>query len=447
MPGAASARAHEALERLARLHPKLIDLGLGRSLELLEKLGQPQHHLPPVIHLAGTNGKGSTLSFLRAMLEAEGKSIHAYTSPHLVRFHERIRLAGTLIDDQRLADLLEEVETVNGDEPMTFFEVTTAAAMLAFTRVEADYTLLETGLGGRMDSTNVVDQPLATVITPIARDHEHFLGNTLTAIAREKAGIMRAGVPVFCARQPHAEAMEELASQAEKIGANLLLSGRDFMISRDDRGVTVQRGGREILIPRTGLNGPHQGDNAGLAAAVLMEVAPAISDAAIIRGAEAAYWPARVQHLTEGRLVEIANTGNPDARNPGAGTPIWLDGAHNAHGAEALARSLDGMGKAPWVIVCGALNTRPPEEFLKPLSPLLCHAVTLAIPGNEASLSAQTMADAARANGLTAETATDILDAVEKAAATAERHGGGIIISGSLYLGGYALDANGTLPV
>ena len=289
MPGTASARAHEALERLARLHPKLIDLGLGRSLELLEKLGQPQHHLPPVIHLAGTNGKGSTLSFLRAMLEAEGKSIHAYTSPHLVRFHERIRLAGTLIDDQRLADLLEEVETVNGDEPMTFFEVTTTAAMLAFTRVEADYTLLETGLGGRMDSTNVVDQPLATVITRIARDHEHFLGNTLTAIAREKAGIMRAGVPVFCARQPHAEAMEELVSQAEKIGANLLLSGRDFMISRDDRGVTVQRGGREILIPRTGLNGPHQGDNAGLAAAVLMEVAPNISDAAIIRGAEAAY--------------------------------------------------------------------------------------------------------------------------------------------------------------
>ena len=429
-------RARNALDRLAKLHPKLIDLGLGRSLELLDKLGNPQHRMPPAIHLAGTNGKGSTLALMRAMLEAGGHAVHAYTSPHLVRFHERIRLAGKLIDDSGLADLLEEVEAVNGDEPVTFFEVTTAAAMLAFARHKADYTLLETGLGGRLDSTNVVQTPIATVVTPIAHDHERFLGDTLEAITREKAGIMRAGIPCFCAAQPSAASTVVLEEESLRLGAPLHLAGRDFTIETHGDGIRVGFQGRDVEIPRIGLMGRHQAENAGLAAAVLMAVAPRLDGTAIATGAKQARWPGRVQRLPEGKLTSIA----------GGGTRIWLDGAHNAHGAAALARCLGDIGGGSWVVVAGALDTRPPEDFLKPLAPLAAHAVTLAIPGSEASLDAKRMADAAEGVGIKAETATDIRDAVEKAAAIAGRDGANILISGSLYLAGHALEVNGTLP-
>ena len=434
MTADAALRAGEALERLAGLHPKLIDLGLDRSLALLDRLGNPHHSMPPAIHLAGTNGKGSTLAFLRAMLEAGGKKVHAYTSPHLVRFHERIRLAGRLVDDAQLADLLEEVETLNGDEPATFFEVTTAAAMLAFARHEADYTLLETGLGGRLDSTNVVGRPLATVITPIARDHERFLGDTLEAIAREKAGIMRAGVACFSAGQPSAEALATLEEESQRLAAPLRLAGRDFTIEHQDGGIRVDSKGRGILLPRIGLSGRHQAENAGLAAAVLMETAPGLDDRAIIDGAAGADWPGRVQRLPDGELTAVA----------GKDVEVWLDGAHNAHGAAALARSIKGMG--PWVMIAGALNTRPPGDFLGPLAPLVVHAVTLAIPGNAASLNARQMADAAKDSGIPSETAANIMDAMEKAATVAGREAANILISGSLYLGGHALEANGTLP-
>ena len=429
-------RARNALDRLAKLHPKLIDLGLGRSLALLGKLGNPQHRMPPVIHLAGTNGKGSALAFMRAMLEAGGHAVHAYTSPHLVRFHERIRLAGELIDDAGLADLLEEVEAVNGDEPVTFFEVTTAAAMLAFARHKADYTLLETGLGGRLDSTNVVQTPIATVVTPIAHDHERFLGDTLQAITKEKAGIMRAGIPCFSAAQPSAESTEVLEEEGRRLGAPLLLAGRDFTIEAHGDGIRVAFQKREIDIPRIGLMGRHQGENAGLAAAALMAAAPDLDDTAIAAGAENARWPGRVQRLPEGELATIE----------GGAAEIWLDGAHNAHGAAALARSIRDIGNGAWVVVAGALETRPPEDFLAPLAPLARHAITLAIPGSDASLDARRMADAAEGVGMKAETATDIRDAVGKAADIARRDGANILISGSLYLAGHALEINGTLP-
>ena len=432
----AALRAQNALRRLADLHPKLIDLGLERSLSLLEKLGGPQQQMPPAIHLAGTNGKGSTLAFLRAMLEAGGKAVHAYVSPHLVRFHERIRLAGRLIGDSELADLLEEVERVNGDEPVTFFEVTTAAAMLAFARHPADFTLLETGLGGRLDSTNVVAEPLATVITPIAHDHERFLGDSIEAIAGEKAGIMRKGVPCLSAEQPSAEALATLRESSQRIGAPLLVAGEDFTIEAGDSGVRVDYEGRSIDMPRVGLMGRHQAENAGLAAAVLMAVAPGLDDRAIAAGAAEADWPGRIQRLEKGKLAALA----------GDGVEIWLDGAHNAHGSAALARTLKDMGGGPWVLVAGALNTRPPEDFLKPLRPHVAHAVALAIPGNDASLDARQMADAAGAVGMPSEPATDIGDALGKALAVAKREGANIVISGSLYLAGHVLEANGTPP-
>ena len=432
----AALRAADALRRLADLHPKLIDLGLERSLSLLEKLGEPHHRMPPAIHLAGTNGKGSTLAFLRAMLEAGGKAVHAYVSPHLVRFHERVRLAGRLIGDSELADLLEEVERVNGDEPVTFFEVTTAAAMLAFARHPADFTLLETGLGGRLDSTNVIAEPLATVITPIAHDHERFLGDSIEAIAGEKAGIMRKGVPCLSAEQPSAEALATLRENSQRIGAPLLVAGEDFGLEASDRGVHVDYEGRSINLARIGLMGRHQAENAGLAAAVLMAVAPGIPDRALEAGAAAADWPGRIQRLEKGKLAAI----------PGDGREIWLDGAHNAHGSAALARTLKDMGGGPWVLVAGALNTRPPEDFLKPLGPHVIHAVTLAIPGSDASLDAGQMAEAAEAIGMQSEPASDIEDALGKAAAVAGREGANIVISGSLYLAGHVLEANGTPP-
>ena len=429
------ARAEAALDRLADLHPKLIDLGLDRSYALLERLGNPHLLMPPAIHLAGTNGKGSTLAFLRAMAEAGGMVTHSYTSPHLVRFHERIRLAGTLIDDAGLADLLEEVEACNGDDPVTFFEVTTAAAMLNFARVNADLTLLETGLGGRLDSTNVLPDHLAAVITPIARDHEHFLGGTLTAIAREKAGIMRQGRPVLTAAQDP-EVMAVLEAEAERIGATLLREGIAFTISPQQSGLSVTCNGRTAVLPEPGLIGDHQKQNAGLAAATLMLVCPDLDDTALARGAAAAAWPGRVQHLSHGRLSDML----PE------GMPLWLDGAHNAHGAAALCRSLSQISDKPWVLVCGALNTRPPAEFLKPLAAHVNHAVALTIPDQPAALSASEMVAATDDTGLSAETATGIFDAIEKAATRAERNGGGIIIAGSLYLAGHVLAENGTLP-
>ena len=429
------ARAEAALERLAELHPKLIDLGLDRSYALLKRLGNPHLSMPPAIHLAGTNGKGSTLAFLRAMAEAGEMAAHCYTSPHLVRFHERIRLAGTLIDDAGLANLLEEVETCNGDDPVTFFEVTTAAAMLAFARENADLTLLETGLGGRLDSTNVLPDILAAVITPIARDHEHFLGGTLTDIAREKAGIMRQGRPVLTAAQDP-EVMAVLEAEAERTGATLLREGAEFTISTHQTGVSVTCNGRTAALPEPGLIGDHQKQNAGLAAATLMLVRPDLDDTALSRGAAAATWPGRVQHLGHGRLKDML----PD------GMPLWLDGAHNAHGAAALCRSLNQISAKPWVLVCGALNTRPPAEFLKPLAAHVNHAVALTIPDQSAALNAGEMVTAAHDTGIGAETATGIIDAMEKAATRAERNGGGIIISGSLYLAGHVLAENGTLP-
>ena len=423
----AAARADAALKRLEKLHPKLIDLGLERTLSLLELLGNPHHQLPPTIHLAGTNGKGSVLAFLKAMLEAEGLKVHAYTSPHLISFNERICLAGKVIDNGALATLLEEVEEINGKAQATFFEITTAAAMLAFSRSHADILLLETGLGGRVDSTNVIAKPLASVITPIAFDHERFLGKSLTAIAKEKAGIMRTATPVFSAKQQD-EVASLLIKRAEKIGTSLHLAERDFEITHHQNGIRVSN----ITIPKIGLLGAHQGENAGLAAVVLKAVMPQISDGAIIQGAERVKWFGRMQEVHQGALKELVGASR-----------LFVDGTHNAHGAKALAETLTSIGDTSWVLVGGALNTRSPIELLKPLEPKLCHAITLAIPNTEASLSAEDMRKAAEEVGVAkSETATDIFDALKKASMIAKSTNSNIIISGSLYLAGHALANN-----
>ena len=415
---------------MAELHPKLIDLGLDRSLNLLDRLGNPQDQLPPVIHLAGTNGKGSTAAFVMAMAQTAGLSCHSYSSPHLCRFHERIRLADRLITDAQLADLLDEVEQANAGQPITFFEITTAAAMLAFSRQPADLLILETGLGGRLDSTNVVARPRACIITPIARDHEHFLGSDLAGIAVQKAGIMRAGVPVISAAQP-AAAASALQQQAETIGAELILGGRDWQHQQlADGRVVVTEGGRKLDLPAPSLAGPHQADNAALAALALTYSQLLDNPERGFAGISRAQWPGRVQDLSGGKLAEKLDS-----------QPLWLDGAHNAHGAAALAASLIGKYQQKWTLIYGALNNRPAAEFLEQLKPLAGHVITLAIPEQPNAHTAEDLVAAARAAGLTAESAADL-----PAALQAARGRGPVLMCGSLYLVGYILAANETLP-
>jgi len=431
-----SKRAAAALNRLAALHPKLIDLGLDRTRDLLARLGNPHHRLPPVIHVAGTNGKGSVIALMRAMAEAAGLRVHVYVSPHLCRFNERIRLAGRLISDGALADLLEEVETANGDTPVTFFEVTTAAAFLAFSRTEADLLLLETGLGGALDSTNVLDHPAATVITPVARDHEHFLGSDLAGIAGQKAGIMRPGTPCLAAAQDMA-AKTALANHASSIGATLRFMGDDIAWSRnDDGGVTVALDNGAVTLPAPALRGPHQQANAALAVAALRTAMPDVSQTALARGAAQAVWPGRLHQLADGMLTSLLPH------------PVWIDGAHNAHGAAALAAALAGLSDGKWHFICGALDTRPAAEFLRQIAPLAASVQCVTIPDQPASLSAEMLAAETKSVFAAARAASSVAVALQAIGDGQDSGGpdGPVMICGSLYLAGHVLAENGTLP-
>ncbi|OYD86342.1 bifunctional folylpolyglutamate synthase/dihydrofolate synthase [Azospirillum brasilense] len=425
--------ADPVLDRLKGLHPKVIDLSLDRVHRLLAALDHPERRLPPVVHVAGTNGKGSTLAFLRAMLEAAGLRVHVYTSPHLVRFHERIRLAGTLIDDDRLATLLEECEAANGGGPITFFEVTTVAALLAFAREPADVVLLETGLGGRLDATNVVDRPAVTAITRISYDHRQFLGDTLEAIAGEKAGIFKAGVPAVIFPQPAEEAARTLAVRAEGIGAPV----HDWSVTPTDGGFRFESARRRIDLPLPGLAGSHQIVNAGVALACLDHLPVQVDDAAVRRGLAAVDWPARLQRLTRGPLADALP----------AGWGLWLDGGHNDSAGEVLAvqaaRWAEEEPERPLLLVYGMLASKEPREFLGPLAPFVTAARTVAIPGEEASLTAEDTAAASRSCGIAdSAAAADVASALESLKG---RVGGParVLICGSLYLAGTVLAENG----
>ena len=419
-----------ALDRLAQLHPKLIDLGLDRSFAILEKLGNPHHALPPTIHLAGTNGKGSTAAFLSALAQADNKKTHVYASPHLVRFHERIRLANNLISDNALLALLEEVEAANDGADITFFEVTTAAAMLAFSRVPADLLILETGLGGKLDSTNVLDRPAATIITPIARDHEHFLGSDLAGIARQKAGIMRKDVPCIIARQSP-EVAATLREEAANIGALLYEAGVDFdWKAKADGGFTLAIGTARYDLPAPALVGPHQIDNAALAAAALIISRQITPSEAAFEGLTKAVWPGRVQNISAGKLADIGQIDR-----------LILDGAHNAHGAQALKNSLEQLSNQKWAVIFGALNTRPAAEFLTVIRPVCAKLVCLTIPDQTAALSGETLAEEARGLGIEAAYARSLTDALEQVKGAQQ-----VVICGSLYLAGHVLAQNETLP-
>jgi len=424
-------RPHDAaLERLRALHPKKIDLSLGRMRRLCAELGDPQRKLPPVVHVAGTNGKGSTIAYLRAIGEAAGLRVHVFTSPHLVRFAERIRLAGTLISDEHLAAVLERVEEANAGEPITFFEITTAAAFQAFSEVEADLCLLEVGLGGALDATNVIERPAVSVICPVDYDHREFLGDSLEGIAGEKAGIIKPGSHVVVARQPEA-AMAVIESRATALGAQMQVMGTDFDAWSEAGRLVVQTQERLLDLPLPSLSGPHQIDNAGLAAVAALTLREArIDDTAIANGVSSAVWPARFQLLTKGPLGEMAQA---------AGADLWLDGGHNPHAGDAVARTLAGMEAKdgrPVVLIVGMLANKDTEGFLRAFADL--KPTVIAIPFEaEAASPPERIFEAARALGLAAETAPSLETATARALQTVgPPH---VLICGSLYLAGEVL--------
>lgn len=413
------------LERMMALHPRIIDLTLDRMWRLLEALGNPQNDLPPVIHIAGTNGKGSTQAMIRAGLEAAGKTVHAYTSPHLARFHERIRVAGELISEADLAAVLDECQAANGGEEITYFEITTCAAILAFSRVPADYTLLEVGLGGRLDATNVVD-PVLTVITPVSVDHQQYLGDTLAEIAGEKAGIIKRLVPCVVGPQEEA-ALEVIEDRAAKLGAPLLAHGQQWHVG-PEAGRMVYQDERGLLdLPRPNLPGDHQIMNAGAALAALRQLGIDVEacEAAVTQ----AQWPARMQRLSDGPLARMAPEGE-----------LWLDGGHNPAAGEALAATLAALPKRPTHLICGMLNTKDIAGYLRPLAAEAASLTAVSIPGEAATLPAEATAKVARDVGIEAGEAENVTAAL-KAIIARDPHAR-VLICGSLYLAGSVLREN-----
>ena len=422
----------------------MIDLSLGRIERLLARLGHPERALPPVVHVAGTNGKGSVIAYLAAMLQAGERTVHAYTSPHLVRFHERIALSGRPIAEDRLSALLSECEDANGGEAITFFEITTAAAMLAYSRTPADVLLLETGLGGRLDATNVIDAPRLSVITPVSIDHVHYLGDDLAGIAAEKAGILKPGVPVVVGPQPPI-ALEVIRNRAKSVGAPIYVFGDGWSFEERDEGLQYRDDGGALTLPRPRLLGGHQLENAAIAVAAARRLgALGPDEAAIRRGVLEARWPGRLQQLVRGPLADLAAGVDRDGGGGGGGGhgwEIWLDGGHNEAAGHALAAMAEQWRDRPLYLIYGMLNTKSARDFLRPLGARAASLHAVAIPGVEASLSAEEAAAEAGAAGFAAETAESVETALGAILESATGPGR-VLICGSLYLSGHVLADN-----
>ncbi len=435
----------QLLADLKLLHPKLIDLSLGRIERLLAKLGNPHERLPPVVHIAGTNGKGSVTAYLKAMSEAAGLKVHVYTSPHLVRFHERIVLARSSgvarpIGEADLVDVLERTQAVNSGDDITQFEITTAAAFLAFAEHAADILLLEVGLGGRLDATNVVRQPALTIITPVSVDHTDKLGNTLPRIAAEKAGILKNGVTCVVSQQED-DALEVIRGEAARVGAPLVAWGTDFDAYEQRGRLVVQKEDHLLDLPLPSLIGRHQVVNAGTAVAAALELQPfAIGERAIERGLAAATWPARMQRLDAGPLPSLLRPGSE----------LWLDGGHNPSAGRSLAQTLADLEERapkPLYLIAGMMGLKDAEGFLAPFRGLARHVVTVPIPGaHEAPYPPEALAEAARRVSLDAEEAESVEAALKRIEAL-EPGAKRILITGSLYLAGHVLALqDGVLP-
>ncbi|MGD1870452.1 MAG: bifunctional folylpolyglutamate synthase/dihydrofolate synthase [Neomegalonema sp.] len=429
-------RSDESLERLLSLHPKVIDLSLERLERLLAAIDHPEKMLPPVVHVAGTNAQGSVCAFLRAGLSHGGARAHAYSSPHLARFHERIRLAGALIEEDALSDLLAECERANGDAPITFFEITTAAALLAFSRVEAEWLVLEVGLGGRLDATNVIDAPAATVITPVSLDHQQFLGDTIEEIAVEKAGILKAGVPCVVGAQEDA-ALDVIHRTAARVGAPLSVAGQDWRVSEENGRLVFEDNHGLLDLPKPRLFGRHQVENAGSAVATLRALG--FEEPACAAAMTEVDWPARLQRLKSGPLIEAVSSD----------TELWLDGGHNPAAGEAVAAffgQLEERSPAPLYVICGMLNTKDPDGYLRPFDGLARRVLTVSIPGEPNTLPAEDVAQAAVRVGLSAQAAGSVEGALRTIMAESANDfvsdAPRILICGSLYLAGRVLREN-----
>jgi dihydrofolate synthase / folylpolyglutamate synthase len=429
------------LARLLALHPKRIDLSLGRIWRMLAALDHPERRLPPVVHVAGTNGKGSTIAFMRAMLEAAGHSVHVYTSPNLVRMNERFRLGaiggGVLVSDAELADVLADCERKNDNAPITVFEIETAAAFVLFSRHPADVLLLEVGLGGRLDATNVIERPLVNVITPISMDHMDFLGHTLEAIATEKASILKRDVPAVIAPQSEG-ALAVIKRKGEEVGSPLHVIGEEWAVG-EERGRLVYQDNDGLLdLPAPRLFGRHQFANAGTAIAALRVADLKLPARAFEQGLVRAEWPARMQRLSAGKLPELVPTGSE----------LWLDGGHNVDGARAIAGALADLEERvsrPLILVVGMLSTKDVEGFLRNFAGLARRLIAVPIHQDK-SMSAGKLAEIARSIGIPADHRETIEDALRLASELAISPPPRVLITGSLYLAGEALGANGTPP-
>ncbi len=439
----AGTKSSAIYQRFLALHPRLIDLSLDRMWGVLSRLGDPHKKLPPVIHVAGTNGKGSTIAFMRAMLEASGRLAHVYTSPHLVRFHERFRIGqaggGRLVSEAALADAFQRCEDANGGVPITVFEITTAAGLLLFSERPADVLLLEVGLGGQFDATNVIDKPACAVITPVSFDHVEFLGDTIARIAAEKAGILKRGCPGVIAQQT-AEGLQQIERQAAKLRAPLTIHGQDFMAHEENGRLVYQDSLGLLDLPLPRLAGRHQHGNAAAAIAALRTVfGHELAAEAIETGLLRAQWPARLQRLRSGALISAVP----------AGAEIWLDGGHNADGGKVLSEAiaeLEDRQPRPLVMIAGMLNTKDSAAFFAPFEGLAREVITVAIPGAAASRSAEDTAAQARQAGLRAKPAESLDAALRMIAARTYETAPRILLTGSLYFAGHVLSENGTIP-
>jgi dihydrofolate synthase / folylpolyglutamate synthase len=429
------------LARLLALHPKRIDLSLDRIRHLLAALGNPERRLPPIIHVAGTNGKGSTIAFMRAALEAAGKRVHVYTSPNLVRLNERFRIGqdggGQLVEDGELGAALGECETNNGGAPITVFEMETAAAFLLFSRHPADFVLLEVGLGGRLDATNVIERPLVSVITPVSLDHRDFLGNTLAEIAAEKAGILKPGSPAVVARQAR-EALGIIERRAARVRAPLRIAGEDWTATEERSRLVYQDSDGLLDLPAPKLHGRHQFENAGTAIAALRASDLKLPAAAYEAAMVCVDWPARMQRLSHGKLADLIPTGSE----------LWLDGGHNADGGQAIAAALADLEERvsrPLVLIVGMLSTKDCSGFLKNFSGLARRVITVPIH-QEKTVPAAELAEIAGRIGIPALARDDLQTAIAVAGNLDLHPAPRILITGSLYLAGEVLAANGTPP-
>jgi dihydrofolate synthase/folylpolyglutamate synthase len=441
--GSSARRLGDLIARLSTLHPARIDLGLERMQGLLARLGHPERKLPPVIHVAGTNGKGSTIAYMRAILEAAGYRVHVFTSPYLVRLNECYRLGraggGLLVEDEELCDTLERCERANAGEPITLFEVETVAAFDLFARHPADVVLLEVGLGGRLDATNVIEAPAATVITPVSVDHSDFLGNSIGKIAGEKAGIIKRNVPVISAEQVR-EAMGAIETQAKRMRAPVYVAGQEWHVNVERGRLVYQddRGLMDLAAPR--LFGRHQFGNAGLAIATLRVLDVfRIGIAAFEAGIVNAEWPARMQRLAAGPLVDQGPTGGE----------IWLDGGHNAEGGRVIAAALGDLEERvsrPLVVIVGMMANKDAGGFLANFAGLTRHIIAVTIPDREGVMPLDRLMDAARALGMRVENAASVPAALRMIARLAYEVPPRILITGSLYLAGHVLAANGAEP-